>query len=72
MKALIFDSFYDEFRGVVAYVRVFDGEILAKQKYKLIATKTEVEPPEVGYVTPTFRKSEKISEGDVGYVITGL
>lgn len=71
-RALIFDSIYDKHRGVVAYVRVFDGEILPRQKLYMIGSKTEAESLEVGYFKPKMEKSEVIKTGEVGYIVTGL
>jgi len=73
LKALIFDSFYDKHRGVVAYVRVFNGELTKNQQIYFLGTSTKAELLEVGYFgVKEFLPSSKISTGEVGYLITGL
>lgn len=72
LRALIFDSKYDDYRGVVAYVRVVDGEVKPGDKIFLMATKTESEVLEVGYFKPKFFPAEKLSAGEIGYIVTGL
>jgi GTP-binding protein LepA len=71
-RALIFDSEYDSFKGVIAYVRVVDGEIFSGEKIELMATKTLAEIKELGYFNPTFSAKEKISAGDIGYIASGI
>lgn len=71
-KALIFDAFYHEYKGVTALVKVLSGEIKYPDKLYLIGTDTKVEPIEVGFLTPKMNKVSKIVEGEVGYVATGL
>lgn len=72
LQALIFDSHYDSYKGVVAYVRVFEGELRATDTMKLMATKAEVKPVEIGIFTPGMTTTAKISAGEVGYIATGL
>src|SRR3990167_7174811 len=72
LKALIFDSVYDPFRGVVAYVRVFDGSLRGGEKVRLMGAQIDVEAAEVGYFTPNLVKQEEISAGEIGYIATGL
>ncbi len=71
-KALIFDSRYDAFLGVVAYVRLKGGELKAGDKLRFIAQKTQAVAKEVGYVTPKETSSSLISDGEIGYVATGI
>ncbi len=71
-KALIFDSFYDSYKGVITYIRVFNGEIKKGDKIKLMAENTLAEAVEVGYLTPKFVKTDCLSDGEIGYIITGL
>jgi len=71
-RALIFDSEYDSFKGVIAFVRVIDGEISNGEKIELMATKTPAEVKELGYLNPDFSAKEKISAGDIGYIATGI
>jgi len=71
-RALIFDSEYDSFKGVVAFVRVVDGEISNGEKIELMATNTTAEVKELGYLNPTFSAKDKIKAGDIGYIATGI
>ncbi len=71
-RALIFDSEYDSFKGVIAFVRVVDGEISNGEKIELMATKTPAEVKELGYLNPTFAPKDKIKAGDIGYIATGI
>ena len=72
LKALIFDSSYDSFKGVIAYVRVFDGLLKKGEKMRLVGTKSEMEALEVGYFGPNLVENERISAGEIGYIATGL
>jgi GTP-binding protein LepA len=72
LRALIFDSKYDTYKGVLAHVRVFDGEIRAEEKILMMVNQNESDVIEVGYFKPELQKSEKISAGEIGYVATGL
>lgn len=72
LKGLIFDSIYDEYKGVIAYVRVMEGEIGPGQKIRMFATGHESEVLEVGYFKPQLVKSNKIGTGEIGYVIAGF
>jgi len=71
-RALIFDSEFDSFKGVIAFVRVVDGEISDGEKIELMATDTQAEVKELGYLNPTFSAQEKLSAGDIGYIATGI
>lgn len=71
-KALIFDSVYDNFQGVVAYIRVFSGELKATDAVKLFATDTKIKLNEVGIFKPGREKIDVLKEGEVGYIVTGL
>lgn len=72
LRALIFDSHYDSYKGVVAYVRVMDGTIRPTDTLRLMATGVDVRPVEIGYFAPDLRPGEHLEAGDVGYVATGL
>lgn len=71
-RALIFDSHYDTYKGVIAYVRVMDGVIDLKTRIKLMATRAEAEPMEIGIFAPTMKPTDRLEAGEVGYVATGL
>ena len=71
-RALIFDSTYDDYRGVVASIRVVDGELKKGDKIFLMTTKTRAEVLEIGYYTPKFKPADKLLNGEIGYVVTGL
>ncbi len=72
LKALIFDSYYDQYRGAVAFVRVFDGEVRPGMRIRLFSTGKEFEVTEVGAQTPKLTKFEKLSAGDVGYLAASI
>ena len=71
-RALIFDSHFDNFRGIIAHVRVFNGECRKGEKIFMMATKNEAEAMEVGYFNPGLAPGTAISTGEIGYVATGL
>ncbi len=71
-KALIFDSVYDTYKGVVAYVRVFSGNIRRGDKVVYLHSRQEVEVVEVGYFRPKYVQAEQLRTGEVGYVVTGF
>ncbi len=72
LRALIFDSHYDAYKGVVAYVRVVDGSIETGQTLQLMSTGQHLEPLEVGVFGPNMRPTGKLEAGEVGYLATGL
>ncbi|MDO4611252.1 MAG: GTP-binding protein [Candidatus Saccharibacteria bacterium] len=71
-RALIFDSYFDDYRGVVLYVRVFDGEILKNAEIAMMAAGTKGLALEVGTLTPKMSPAAKLSEGEIGYIVTNL
>jgi len=71
-RALIFDSKYDEYKGVIAYVRVVDGKLSKGERIQFHATQGEGEALEVGYMKPDPVASDGIGAGEIGYVVTGL
>jgi GTP-binding protein LepA len=71
-RALVFDSSYDQYRGVVAFVRVVDGTFSRREGLQTMATGTQFEAEELGFFSPTMSPVESLSAGEVGYVITGL
>ena len=71
-RALIFDSTYDNYRGVVTFVRVIDGELKGRQKIKMMATGAVVDVEEVGIFAPTMKAVDRLISGEVGYLIPGV
>ena len=71
-RALIFDSVYDTYRGVVTYVRMMDGRLEPNQKVQMMNTGTTLEILEIGVVSPTMKKTKGLGPGEVGYLITGV
>src|SRR2546422_745802 len=71
-RALIFDSSYDRYRGVVAFVRVVDGRFSTREPLRAMALGTRFEAEELGFFSPTRSESGVLEAGEVGYVITGL
>ncbi len=71
-KALIFDSVYDTYRGVVTYIRMVSGSFKKGQKMRFLNAKTDIEPTEVGYLRPTYEATTELKPGEVGYLVTGL
>ncbi|MBU4360674.1 translation elongation factor 4 [Patescibacteria group bacterium] len=72
LQALIFDSVYDDYKGVLAYVRLKNGQVQAGDKIHFIGTQTNSEVSEVGYFKPNLIKAEKLLNGEIGYIVTGL
>jgi len=72
LRALIFDAVYDEYRGVVAYVRVIEGEVKLGDMIRLFQENVTTTVTEVGYFTPFLQKSDTLSKGEIGYIITGI
>lgn len=71
-RALIFDSQYDEHRGVIAYVRVFSGEFALNTTYHMVATGAEVKTKDIGYLKPKLVAGPSIKNGETGYIATGI
>ena len=72
LRALIFDSKYDQFKGVVAYVRVMHGSFSSSDRVRLMGTNVETEVLETGFFSPVLEKTSGLRTGEVGYVATGL
>ena len=71
-RALVFDSSYDQYRGVVAFVRAVDGSFTPGERLRAMAQGTRFEAEELGFFAPTMRASAELGAGEVGYVVTGL
>lgn len=71
-RALIFDSVYDIFRGVVTYIRMVDGRLKPRQKVTMMSTGSTHEALEIGVVSPKATKTQGLGVGEVGYIITGV
>jgi len=72
MRAIIFDSYYDRYKGVIAYLRIIDGCIRRGDRLVLMAAGTELEVMEVGYFSPRECPVDVLESGEVGYIATGL
>lgn len=72
LRALVFDSHYDAYKGVIAYVRVFDGQIGHGDVIQMMSNDVTVEPLELGIFSPRMKPVKALSAGEVGYVATGL
>ncbi len=71
-RALVFDSNYDSYKGVLAYVRMVDGQIKRGDKIMFMASGARVEVIEAGIFTPALKSTDKLSAGEIGYIATGL
>lgn len=72
LRALIFDSHYDSYQGIVAHIRIFDGRITRGEKIKFLANGTECEALETGVFLPGKTRQDELVEGEIGYVATGI
>ncbi|MCH7900853.1 MAG: elongation factor 4 [Acidobacteria bacterium] len=72
LRALVFDSYFDAYRGVVCYVRVVDGHLGSGDSLRFMATKEVHDANEIGFLTPTFVPVGVLGPGEVGYLITGV
>ena len=71
-RALIFDSYFDDYRGVVLYVRIFEGEIDKNAEILMMAAGTKGLALEVGILTPKMSPRESLKAGEIGYIVTNL
>ncbi|MFA5129391.1 MAG: translation elongation factor 4 [Patescibacteria group bacterium] len=71
-RALIFDSKYDDYRGVIAYVRMVDGDLSKRDQIYFKATGAKGDALEVGFLDPSFRETPTLETGEIGYIVTGL
>ncbi len=72
LKALIFDSIYDTYKGVVAFIRLRSGSVKRGDKVNFLSTQKQIEVLEVGYLKPKYQLAEVLLPGEVGYIVTGL
>ncbi len=72
LRALIFDSHYDPYKGVIAYVRVVEGTARPNETLRMMATKTDMKPIEIGIFAPSMKPVNGLRAGEVGYIATGL
>ncbi len=71
-RALVFDSLYDDHKGIIAFVRVFDGKFKAGDDVRLVASGEKFKIKELGYFSPDFKPSRHVSSGEIGYIATGI
>lgn len=72
LRALVFDSHYDPYKGVVAYIRVMDGQLTRTDELHMLATGVTFKPVEIGVFAPALKPTEGLQAGEVGYIATGL
>jgi GTP-binding protein LepA len=72
LRALIFDSHYDAYKGVIAYVKIVDGELKQDQTIRILGTNKEADILDIGYFSPNMTSSPTLTTGEVGYIATGL
>ncbi|MEP7133508.1 MAG: translation elongation factor 4 [Chloroflexota bacterium] len=72
LRALIFDSHYDSYKGVVAYIRVIEGSFKSTDVLRMLATKVDMKPVEIGIFAPSMKPVQKLGSGEVGYIATGF
>ena len=72
LRALIFDSHYDSYKGVIAYARIFEGRVRLNDTLHMFATGAKLKPIEIGFFAPDMRPVQSLSAGEVGYIATGL
>ena len=72
LRALVFDSHYDAFKGVIAYVKIVDGELRTDERIRIMGTKKHADTLEIGYFNPQMTEVDVLRTGEVGYIATGL
>ena len=72
LKALVFDSQYDQYKGIIALVRLFNGQLTSNEDLKLMVNNTNFKAKEIGFFAPNMNPVKELSAGDVGYIVTGL
>lgn len=71
-RGLVFDSYYDDYRGVILYVRIISGQIAKNSQFKMMATSSEGIALEVGSLSPSMKPSQQLKSGEIGYIVTNL
>ncbi len=71
-RGLIFDSYYDDYRGVILYIRIFDGHINKNDQIEMMATKAKSQALEIGVLKPGNTPTDKLTSGEIGYIVTNL
>ena len=72
LRALVFDSHYDSYKGVIAYVRIFEGSFKSTDILHLFATQADMRPVEIGIFAPGMKPVDRLGSGEVGYIATGF
>ena len=72
LRALIFDSHYDSYKGVIAYIRVVEGSFKSNDVLRMFATKVDMKPVEIGIFAPGMKPVQSLGSGEVGYIATGF
>lgn len=72
LRALVFDSFYDSYQGVIAYVRIMEGSVKKNDKILLMSNNKSYQVDEVGFFAPDMKEKDELSSGEVGYIIAGI
>jgi GTP-binding protein LepA len=72
LRALVFDSHYDQYKGVIAYVRVFEGSMTRTDEVQMMSTGVTAEPIEIGTFSPSMKPVKQLTAGEVGYIATGF
>jgi GTP-binding protein LepA len=71
-RALIFDSYYDDYRGVILYIRIFDGQISKGSNLKIMSNSADGLALEVGFLSPDMKPNDNLANGEIGYIVTNL
>jgi GTP-binding protein LepA len=72
LRALVFDSHYDQYKGVIAYVRIFEGSLTRTDEIEMMSMKVTAEPIEIGTFSPSMKPTKQLTAGEVGYIATGF
>jgi GTP-binding protein LepA len=72
LRALVFDAVFDEHRGVVIFVKLFDGSVKKQDKIEFIQNRTKIDVSEVGFFSPFLVAKEELTAGEIGYIVTGI